>query len=179
MVKFIDSPAFRGQQIDHRTLYTESFVLKTNGAGTMQFAIPVRGNYVPQWKHWENIYEEFRVVSVTAELLPFQGSAIKGVSVLWWDTGLNPDAPTPTQALGRTSSIYRNFNTSKKPITLTYTFKEVEDLAYIETNSGSDFGTCHFMAYSDSATFDSPTDTFLYFLRFKYNVVFKTLRVLE
>jgi hypothetical protein len=179
-VKFIDSPAFRGQQVDHRTLMTETFVIKTDASGTAAYSIPVRLDYLTQWKHWAEVFEEYRIVSVTAELLPYQGSTTKGLTCFWWDTGLTPDAPTSAQAVGRTSSFYRNSNMSKRPILLNYTFKEIEDLKYEETtNASAPFGTVHFTAYTDAPLFDSPNDTFLFMLRFRYQVVFKTLRVLE
>lgn len=179
MVNFIDSPCFAGQQIDRRTLHTEAIVLKTDAAGTLQFVIPMRLDYVPQWKAWAQLFEEYRIASVTAELIPYQGSAVKGMTVFWWDTGVNPDPPTATQAIARTSGIVRNASAAVRNTTFTYTYKETEDLNFIETNTGLNFGTTQFSAYSDTALFDSPPDAYLFLLRFRYTIVFKTLRVLE
>lgn len=180
ITRFIDAPSFRGQQVDHRTLPGEVQLFKSDPSGNGTIILSANpSTYIQQWKHWEAIYEEYRITEFSIELTPVQGSTFKGISSFWWDTGINQDPATLAQAFARTSRLVRNCSASSPNTRFTYKCREIEDLPYLETNSGTDFGTMRFVGFTDGAALDTPPSAFLFLVRPYYKIVFKTLRRLE
>jgi hypothetical protein len=172
---FMDSRCYAYQNIDKQSIYTEYLPLSTNSSGDIQASVGIDpSTLVPKWPEWGKLYEKYRIVSVTAELRAVQGTTQKGITAFWFD----PDGSTTStlqDASSRRVTTHRN-NCLSSSKSLSYVFKEIDDLSYQQTSAPIPFVPTTFHAYTDSPVFDSTTNTQLWLVRFKYVVVFKNLR---
>lgn len=174
---FIDSKCYRGQAIDHKVLYSDYVPLTTDTGGSFAAAIDLNPSLLLgyTWRAWADVYEEYRFTRVTAEIRAIQPTTTKGISAFWFDPNGNT-SPSLSQASVRWVKTVRNANVSSGLNTISYEFKEIENLSYRFTESTQPFTDTTFCAYTESAVFDSPPSTLLYLVRFRFDTVFKNLR---